>query len=171
MMAADSVKRQNFNVSVDEEAELNHLRETLGASSVKDAILRASRIVLTLAAEVKEGHKIYMTDRQGRETRFLLPDFESSAPKWKYLVERPDKWKRQLYIKGRRQTAANLWYDMIANKQSLEEAAVNWDLPLEAIQEILTYCEANRALIVKEADEEKRFLLAHGVRFEPEPRP
>lgn len=170
-MASELVKRQNFNVTVDEEAELNHLREALSAPSVKDAILRASRIVLTLAREVKEGHRIYSADRQGREMRVLLPDFEASVPRWKYLVERPDKWKRQLYIKGRRATAANIWLDMLTNKQSIEEAAEDWNLPLEAVQEIVTYCEANRDLIGMEADEVKRILLAKGIRLDPEPAP
>jgi len=168
-MTSYSVKRQNFNVTADEEAELNHLREALGATSVKDAILRAARIVLTLASEVREGHRIYSADRQGRETRILMPDFEASAPRWKYLAERPHAWKRQLYIKGRRQSAANVWYDMLANNQTIAEAAKDWDLPEEAVQEIVIYCEANRALIGMEADEDKRLLLEHGIKLEPEP--
>jgi len=88
-MASEPVKRQNFNVTADEEAELNHLREALGATSVKDAILRAARIVLTLASEVREGHRIYSADRQGRETRLLLPDCEASTSAWRYLAARP----------------------------------------------------------------------------------
>src|ERR1041385_9065476 len=105
-MSSEIVKPQNFNVTSEEEAELNHLRETLGAASVKDAILRAARVVITMAHEVQEGHRIYTADRQGREKRLLLPDVEAASSTWKSLTARPHAWKRQLYIKGRRQTAA-----------------------------------------------------------------
>jgi hypothetical protein len=168
-MSSETVKRQNFNVTSREEAELNHLRETLGAASVKDAIMRATRVVLTLAQEVQEGRKIYAADRQGRETRLLLPDVEAVSSTWNYLTARPHAWKRQLYIKGRRQTAANVWLDMLANGLSVAGAAENWDLPVEAIEEIVSYCEANRQLIGMEADEVKHLLQEKGVRLDPEP--
>ena len=167
-MSSETVKRQNFNVTSEEEAELNHLRETLGASSVKDAILRATRVVLTLAHEVQEGHRIYAADRQGRETRLLLPDVEAASVPWKYLTARPHAWKRQLFIKGRRQTAANVWLDTLANGLSATEAAENWELPVDAIEEIVSYCETNRQLIAMEADEEKQLLDEKGIRLHPE---
>ena len=78
---------------------------------------------------------------------------------WRYLAPRSHSWKRQLFLKGRRLTAANVWYDMLANQMTPEEAADNWDLPLEAIEEIVRYCEENRDLIGMEADEEKRIQL------------
>ena len=50
-MAAET-KRQNFNVTPEQEAELTWLRDTLGASSTKDAILLAVRVLGLLAREV-----------------------------------------------------------------------------------------------------------------------
>jgi hypothetical protein len=52
-------------------------------------------------------------------------------------------------------TAANVWYDMQANRMTAKEAAENWELPLEAIEEIERYCVTHRDLIGMEADEEK----------------
>ena len=156
--SSSSLKRQNFNVTPQEEAELTRLRETLGAASVKDALLRATRVLLALAHEVQEGKRIYTADRNGKETRLLLPDLEVASAPWRYLTERPHAWKRQLFIKGRRMTAANVWFDMRANERSLAETAENWDLPLDAVDEIVRYCEANRELIGMEADEEKHIL-------------
>lgn len=168
-MAGSRVKRQNFNVTPEEEAELQRLREALAAPSIKDALLRATRVLLTLTREVQEGRQVYSRDREGHVTRLLLPDVEYAQPaQWKYLAPRPHAWKRQLFIKGRRMTAANVWYDMLANHRSLEETAENWELPLEAVEEIVRYCEANRELLGMEADEEKRFMLDKGVTLTPE---
>lgn len=158
-----TLKRQNFNITPEEEAQLQHLRETLGATSIKDALFRAARLTLALSQEVQEGRRIYSSDRMGMQTRLLLPDIEATAVTWNYLTSRPHSWKRQLYIKGRRLTAANVWYDMLANKRDLQEAAENWDLPMEAVREIVRYCEANQELIGMEAEEEKRLMEDQGV--------
>lgn len=87
-MKRDS-KWQNFDVSPEQEAELARLRETLDAPSMKDAILRAARIVSTLANEVREGRALYVGSEDGGVTRVLIPDLQpSSASKWKYLAAR-----------------------------------------------------------------------------------
>ena len=65
-------------------------------------------------------------------------------------------------------TAANVWYDLLANERTLQEAAQNWDLPVEAIEEIVRYCESDRELIAMEADEEKQLLIEKGVGITPE---
>jgi uncharacterized protein (DUF433 family) len=167
-MTESAVKRQNFNVTPEEEAELARLRETLGAPSIKDAILRAARTLLVLSHEVKEGRRIYSVDEAGEKTRLLLPDIESGVSGgWRYLVERPHSWRRQLYVKGRRLTASTVWTDMIANDETEAEAADDWDLPLEAVQEIVRYCESNRDLIAAEAMEENTLLEAAGVTLRP----
>ncbi|MBT3217870.1 MAG: hypothetical protein HN348_02155 [Proteobacteria bacterium] len=70
-------------------------------------------------------------------------------------------------IKGRRLTAANIWHDMVVNKQSPEETAAEWDLPLEAVQEAVQWCEANRDLIEMEAREEARRLRTAEVPLAP----
>jgi hypothetical protein len=46
------------------------------------------------------------------------------------------------------------------------EAAANWDLPLEACEEIFAYCEANKALIESEANEERQRLRRANVDVE-----
>ena len=158
-----TLKRQNFNITPEEEAQLQHLRETLGATSIKDALLRAARLTLVLSREVQEGKRIYSTDPSGMQTRLLLPDIEATTVTWNYLTSRPHSWKRQLYIKGRRLTAANVWYDMLANKRDFKETAENWELPVEAVMEIVRYCEANRELIGMDAEEEKRLMEDQGV--------
>ena len=158
MTEAVVLKRQNFNVTAEEEAQLLSLRDALGAASVKDAILRTTRVMLSLSHQLQLGNRLYATDPKGVNSRILLPDLEAITPGWKFLTPRPHSWKRQLYIKGRRVTAANVWFDMRANSHSRAQAADNWDLSVEAIDEICHYCEANRELLRMESDEEKLIL-------------
>jgi hypothetical protein len=49
------------------------------------------------------------------------------------------------------------------------EAAENWDLPQEACEEIFAYCEANKALIEAEANEERLRLNGEISRARPGP--
>ncbi len=163
MASRATFKRQNFNVTPDEEAEIQRLREALCAPSVKDALLRATRVVLTLAKEVQEGKQVYSGQPGSGQTRLLLPDFEANTSQWTYLCPRVHSWKSQLFVKGRKLTAANVWFSMQANDVTETEAAADWDLPLEAIQEIVRYCESHRGLIGMEADEELCLLAQAGV--------
>jgi len=91
----------------------------------------------------------------------------SQANNWQYLVSRPHSWRKQLYIKGRKLLASTVWQDMITNGMSVKEAADNWDLPLDAIDEIVRYCESYQDLLKLEADEEHYRLVAKGASFEP----
>jgi hypothetical protein len=87
--------------------------------------------------------------------------------RWKYLTEIPHPWKKQLYIKGTKLPAAVIWTAMVVNKLTREEAATNWDLPLEVIDEVVEYCEANKELLQMEAVEEGRRLTRKGIQLEP----
>lgn len=73
---------------------------------------------------------------------------------WQYLAKRNHPWRKQLYIKGQKLLASTVWQDMIANQMSVEDAADNWDLPLDAIDEVVRYCESHQDLLKLEAKEE-----------------
>ena len=73
---------------------------------------------------------------------------------WQYLAKRNHPWRKQLYVKGQKLLASTIWQDMIANKMSVEEAADNWDFPLDAIDEVIRYCENHRDLLKLEAEKE-----------------
>lgn len=166
-MKAD-LKRQNFNITPEQEAEIAWLKEATDSPTTKDAILWAVRVMSTLAREASKGRSVYIIDANGEKTRLMIPELESSAKTgYRYLVERPHRWRRQLYVKGRRLLAFNVWMDMLVNNQTKEQAAEDWDLPMEAVDEIVDYCEQNRALLEMEADEERSRLLAKGVVLEP----
>lgn len=157
-------KRQNFNITPEQEAEIAWLREEIDASSTKDAILSAVRTMSALARETKRGGAIFISRESGEKERLVIPELERARKnRWTYLVERPHPWRRQLYVKGRKLLASTVWIDMLANSMSKEEAADNWELPDDAVNEIVVYCEANEGLLRMEAEEEKRRLEAGGL--------
>ncbi len=86
-----------------------------------------------------------------------------TMPMWVYLSKQDHPWKKQLFIKGRKLHAAAVWTGMIANDLSVQEAAENWDLPVDAVEEILDYCQTNRVLLEMEAQEELRILEEKGI--------
>jgi hypothetical protein len=166
-MAVDT-KRQNFNITPEQEAELSWLRDTIGASSTKETILRAVRVFATLAREAQQGRALYLGTEAGQLVQLLIPELQPlTSDGWNYLIARPHPWRRQLFVKGRRLRAFTVWMDLQTQQMTHEAAAVNWDLPLPAIEEIMRYCEGHRELLEMEADEERRRLLEEGVSLEP----
>jgi len=73
---------------------------------------------------------------------------------WQYLAKRNHPWRKQLYVKGQKLLASTIWQDMIANEMSVEDAADNWDLPLDAIDEVVRYCESHHDLLKLEVEKE-----------------
>jgi uncharacterized protein (DUF433 family) len=91
----------------------------------------------------------------------------ASKTQWQYLEPRPSSWRKQLYLKGRKLRANTVWSDMLVNGDSVEETADNWDLPVEAIKEVIRYCETHRELLCAEANSERCYLEERGVILEP----
>ncbi len=162
-MAAET-KRQNFNITPEQETELAQLRETLDAPSAKDAILRAVRIVGVLARQTRHGGRLYVHDEAGQPQRLIIPELEPmSEGGWQFLTERPHLWRRQLWLKGRKLPASVVWTDWRVNGGTVQEVADNWDLPVAAAAEALHYGETHRDLLRMEAEEEKLRSAARGV--------
>lgn len=64
---------------------------------------------------------------------------------YQYLVRKPKSVYKQLFIEGR-WIAARTLYGMYAREESPmtpEEIAADYELPLEAVQEAIAYCEAD----------------------------
>lgn len=93
------------------------------------------------------------------------------AQRWKHLIARPHPWRRQLSLRERRITVGQLVSTVRANQLTAEQAALDLELPLEAIQEALAYYEQNKELIQREAAEERQRLAAKGHAVEPQNLP
>jgi hypothetical protein len=165
-----TLKRENFDVTAEQESEIDCLQSLTRSPSRKETMLSAVRLALQLAAEARKGQQLFLGAEAGANMQKVIIPF-LQAPElwpWKYLVEIPHAWKKQLYVKGRKLPAANVWVDMLVNKMSRKEAADNWDLPQEAIDEIVSYCQNNKPLLEMEAAEEKRRLTSIGINFAPQ---
>ena len=91
-----------------------------------------------------------------------------TSQQWQYLEQRPHPWRKQLYLKGKRIKASVIYSDMIVNEMTIEEAADNWELPQNAIKEVIEYCSSHLELLRKEALEGRRRLEEKGVSLEPQ---
>jgi uncharacterized protein (DUF433 family) len=98
-----------------------------------------------------------------------VPD--AGTETWRFLERRPSSWRRQLYLRGRNMTVGNLVYSMRATRQTPEDAAADYDLPLEQVQEALRYYELHRDLVEDDAREERRWLEERGILIEPPDSP
>jgi uncharacterized protein (DUF433 family) len=166
MSQAGETKRQNFNVSPEQEAQIDWLRQAMGVTTAKETILRSISVVTILQNYVQQGYQIRLVT-PNEQIHLVVPELEPVPQStWQYLVSRPHAWRRQLYIKGRRLLASTVWQDLLVNELSTEEAAENFDLPIAAINEIVSYCEANSKLIEMEAQEERYRLQERGVKVE-----
>lgn len=166
-MASIETKRANFDLTPEQDEILASLRSSLSASSTKDTVLRAVQLATVLVAELRRGNHLFVGRSVTEASRLIIPELEVAAPaEWKWLVERPHPWRRQLWVKGRRLAASAVWRDAQTNQLGMQETAENWDLPLEAVKEIFDYCDANRHLIVAEAQEERQRLLSGGKHVE-----
>jgi prevent-host-death family protein len=90
---------------------------------------------------------------------------------YQYLVTRPEKGRKQAYLKGRNMTVSQLIYSMRAEGLNAEEAAADFDLPVEQVHEAQAYYQVHRELVEADAEEEKRSLIEHGKRIQAEQAP
>ena len=73
----------------------------------------------------------------------------------RYLMRQPSHWLRQAFFLGRPKLPVSRVVEaMHANQQNLEEAARDWQLPVEAVKEALDYYQRFRDVIEADAAEE-----------------
>jgi uncharacterized protein (DUF433 family) len=84
---------------------------------------------------------------------------------WKYLEPRPKSSYRQLFVKGTRIRARVLygWYMNEEDPLTPEQLAAEFNLPLEAVQEAIAYCESNPPEIEQDFLREEALLSAKGI--------
>ncbi len=86
---SSQTKRANFEVTTEQEARLTAAKEALQASSLRDAVLRMSSVMLVLARELAHGKRLYVGDRAETAERLVLPEIEAVEGGWRWLVALP----------------------------------------------------------------------------------
>ena len=82
---------------------------------------------------------------------------------WKYLTRKSGSLYQQLYVLGR--VAARTLYGQHLNAEeprTVEELAVDYALPAEAVEEALTYCRGNPPEIERDFRREEALVAASG---------
>jgi uncharacterized protein (DUF433 family) len=84
---------------------------------------------------------------------------------WKYLERDPKSTYKQLSIRGRRIRARTLYGRYMSAEEPMrpEEIADDYDLPLEAVQEAITYCQSDPPEIREDFERTNRLMEATGM--------
>ncbi len=96
---------------------------------------------------------------------------------YKHLAPNPRSSYRQLFIKGTKFTARQLYGQHVNAEEprTVEELAEDFGVPLEAVREAIAYCESNPPEIALDQAEEEALMEASGMndpnyKYNPRPR-
>jgi uncharacterized protein (DUF433 family) len=96
---------------------------------------------------------------------------------WQYLEPRPNSFYRQLFLKGTRIRAEiiNGYYVNEQDPATPEAIAAEFGLPLEAVQEAISYCQSNPPEIEQDFRREEALMEASGMndpdyKYHPSPK-
>src|SRR3712207_2024186 len=88
----------------------------------------------------------------------------SEQKQYHFLEPRPCSNYRQLFVKGRRIRAEDLYRQTVGeDPRTPEQVAEDYEVPLEAVQESVDYCIHNEALLRREREEDLEAERALGL--------
>ncbi len=89
----------------------------------------------------------------------------STSTTWKHLAPNPKSNYKQLYVKGRRIRARDLYGHFMSAEDpwTPEQIATEYGLPLEAVKEAITYCQTDPPEIKEDFEREERKMEATGM--------
>ncbi len=162
-------RRDKVRVQVDltpaEATLLRLLERRLSVRSRADLLQQAYGTFLWIVDEMLAGRRIVSVETEALERMERFKELSVPAVEplrfehYQYLISRPEKGRKQLYLKGRNITVGQLAYKMRANQMTAEQAARDMDLPLEQVLEAMVYYQTHRQLIESEMEEEKQLSL------------
>lgn len=85
-----------------------------------------------------------------------------TALAYHHLESRPHPWRKTLWIKGRNMHVWHVVATLLRERETPEETARNFALPVEAVVEALDYYRQQKTLIDAETAEEGRRLRGQG---------
>lgn len=101
----------------------------------------------------------------------------SVSTPYKYLERNPRSSYKQLFIKGRRIRARTLYGAYMSDEEprTIEEIAADYDLPVEAVQEAIAYCDSDPPEIREDFAREEAIMEATGqndpnYKYNPRPK-
>jgi uncharacterized protein (DUF433 family) len=84
---------------------------------------------------------------------------------WKFLAANPKSAYKQLFLKGRRIRARDLYGMFMSAEDPMtsSQIAADYDLPLEAVEEAIAYCQTDPPEIREDFEREERIMEATGM--------
>ncbi len=84
---------------------------------------------------------------------------------WKHLAPNPKSAYKQLFLKGRRIRARDLYRAFMSAEEPMTpaEIAADYNLPLEAVEEAIAYCQTDPSEIKSDFEREERIMEATGM--------
>lgn len=91
---------------------------------------------------------------------------QTTTTSWKHLAPNPKSAYKQLFIAGRRIRARTLYGMFMSAEEPMTPEAIarEYDLPLEAVQEAIAYCQTDPAEIKEDFEREERKMTATGIK-------
>ena len=89
----------------------------------------------------------------------------TASSTWKHLAANPKSAYKQLFIKGRRILARDLYGLFMSAEEPMtpQEIADDFGLPLEVVQEAIAYCQTDPPEIKEDFAREERIMEATGM--------
>jgi uncharacterized protein (DUF433 family) len=134
---------------------LHDLGEHMGSPGDAETIRRFLDVLENIVDRIRQGYKLAVVPIED-EHPDAVPEITRPGLNYTYLVARPHAWRKQLYFKGRRLTAGQFLTRMRAEGWTPEEAAVEFELPVQAAYEALDYGERYASLIAAEHAKDAR---------------
>jgi uncharacterized protein (DUF433 family) len=89
----------------------------------------------------------------------------STSITWHHLAPNPKSSYRQLFVKGTRIRARVLYGMYVSAEEPMtpQEIAAEFNLPPEAVNEAIAYCQTNPPEIAQDFEREQRLMEASGM--------
>ncbi len=152
-------RRWQIDLRTEDELTLARARQVFGAEGDSEAGRALLGLFAKLSAAIEQGTVISFLPGDDPRAVDAFPEFTRvlrPESRYTWLVAPPHPWRKQLSIKGRRLTAGQLVEVMEAEDLTVETAAREFALPIEAVIEAVDYVARNRPLVLAEAAEEQR---------------
>jgi len=100
----------------------------------------------------------------------------TASTQYQYLAPNPKSSYRQLFVKGRRLMARDLYGQYVNSEpRTVEELAADFDVPVEAVKEAIAYCESNPPELAQDQAREEAIMEASGMndpnyKWHPQPK-
>jgi uncharacterized protein (DUF433 family) len=149
--------RLQIDLQARQQLLILRLRPHLGGSDA-ETTRKVIEMIENAADCIDRGYKMVAVPIDDEHPDAMPELTRALRPEWRYrfLVQRPHAWRKQLVFKGRRLTVGQLLGAMRTEQWSPEESAEQYDLPVEAVYEAIDYGERNAELLKAENAEDAR---------------